>query len=73
MDNKVRLGIYLVPELKEYLEKTSEAYGMSVSSFMALIITTYRQQTQAMVQLADIKNMIDDIKVLQDKEESKRS
>lgn len=57
-DNKVTLNVYVVPEMKEYLAKQSEVYGMSISSFVAMVITTYRQQSDALAQLSKLQETI---------------
>lgn len=67
-ENKVNLNIYLVPEIKEYLVKNSEAYGMSISSYVSMIITTYRQQADALLQISKMDEMIRNLKELDNRQ-----
>lgn len=43
--NRDRLNVYLVPELNEYLHNQAEAYGMTVSAYLTMVIQQYRQQS----------------------------
>lgn len=47
MEKKVRLNCYVIPDIKKYLEEQSDAYGMSLSAYLTMIIQTYRQQSDS--------------------------
>lgn len=59
---KVRLGIYLNPDIKDYAEDRASYYGMSLSAFVTMLIANNRNQEQAMVSLPQFMEQIKDLK-----------
>lgn len=59
---RARMNIYLVQELKDYVDTQARNYGLSTSAYMTMIIQNYRMQNDA---LASMSNMDDMIKKLE--------
>ena len=59
---RARMNIYLVQELKDYVDIQARNYGLSTSAYMTMIIQNYRMQNDA---LASMSNMDDMIKKLE--------
>lgn len=59
---KVRLGIYLNPDIKEYAEDRALYYGMSLSAYITMLIANNRNQEQAMVSLPQFMEQIKELK-----------
>lgn len=57
--NKVKCTIWLVPELKDYLDEQSIAFGMSQSAYLTMLIQNYRQQASV---INNIPGMIEQMK-----------
>ena len=82
MDNKEvkrgRINIYLVQELKDYVDEEAKRFGLSTSSFMTMLIQNYKMQNTALSSVNDINGLIalvnvlnSNSKLLGSKEESK--
>lgn len=82
MDNKevkrARINIYLVQELKDYVDEEAKRFGLSTSSFMTMLIQNYKMQNTALSSVNDINGLIalvnvlnSNSKLLGSKEESK--
>ena len=59
---RARMNIYLVQELKDYVDTQARNYGLSTPAYMTMIIQNYRMQNDA---LASMSNMDDMIKKLE--------
>lgn len=70
-EKKMQVNLNLVPSIKEYIEKESIAFGMSNSAFVTLIINQYRQQTQVMSEMANMKAYLEQMKELIDKNQGR--
>lgn len=55
-ENRQKLNVYVVPEIKEYIVKGSEEMGMSQGAFLTMIIQTYRSQTDTLSVMNNILN-----------------
>lgn len=55
-ENRQKLNVYVVPEIKEYIVKGSEEMGMSQGAFLTMIIQTYRSQTDTLSAMNNILN-----------------
>lgn len=62
--NKLRKNITVTPDIWDYIEKQSYVFGMSASSYIAMVVTNYRQQTAAMSTMLDLKEMVDKMEKL---------
>lgn len=82
MDNKevkrARINIYLVQELKDYVDEEAKRFGLSTSAFMTMLIQNYKMQNTALSSVNDINGLIalvnvlnSNSKLLGSKEESK--
>jgi hypothetical protein len=58
-NNKVKLNMTVAPELKEYLIKQADCFGMSVSAYLTMIVQTYRTQTKALEEISKVQSYID--------------
>ena len=58
MDNRVRKNVYLNPDIADYLEKQANAFGMSQSAYVNMILYQYRQQTQALSDMSKIDSLV---------------
>ena len=62
MDNKevkrARINIYLVQELKDYVDEEAKRFGLSTSSFMTMLIQNYKMQNTALSGVNDINGSI---------------
>lgn len=47
-ENRQKLNVYLVPEVKDYVVKSSKEMGMSQGAFLTMIIQTYRNQKDSL-------------------------
>ena len=64
--DKVATRVYFTKETKEYLDKQSEAYGMSVSGYVNMCVAQYRQQTQVLTEMMNLKEYVKDLQQLSD-------
>ena len=82
MDNKEvkrgRINIYLVQELKDYVDEEAKRFGLSTSAFMTMLIQNYKMKNTALSSVNDINGLIalvnvlnSNSKLLGSKEESK--
>ena len=61
-DNNVkraRMNIYLVQELKDYVDTQARNFGLSTSAYMAMIIQNYRMQNDALANMNNVQDLID--------------
>ena len=56
--NKLRKNITVSPEIWNYIETQSCAFGMSASSYIAMVVTNYRQQVNSMAQLSEMTETV---------------
>lgn len=78
VSKRARMNIYLVQELKDYVDEEAMRFGMSTSSFMTMLIQNYKMQNTALSGVNDINGLITLVntlnansKLLGSKEESK--
>lgn len=68
VDNKevkrARMNIYLVQELKDYIDEEARRFGLSTSAFMTMVIQNYKTQNNAVSGIGDLKNMLDIVTAL---------
>lgn len=60
-----RLNLTFAPDVKEYLAKESEAFGMSISAFITMCIQNYRMNNQALNEMTKLQGYFDQMKELQ--------
>ena len=61
-DNNVkraRMNIYLVQELKDYVDTQARNFGLSTSAYMTMIIQNYRMQNDALANMNNVQDLID--------------
>lgn len=63
-ENKEKLNLSVTPEIKDYLDKQSIAFGMSISAYVTMLISNYRQQVNTMAQFADLSETVKRIEKL---------
>lgn len=59
-NNRCRLNIYLVPELKDYVIRTAEEYGLSQSAFVTMVLSQYKQQMISLEAMTNLKHIVSD-------------
>jgi len=63
--NKEKMNLSFAPEIKEYLINQSEIHGMSVSSFLTMLVCIHRQQQEEnTVALANSNTLLNEIERL---------
>lgn len=55
---RVRLNVYLVPELKKYVDEQARNYGLSTSAYMTMIIQNQRFQNDALASVETARELI---------------
>jgi len=55
-ENRQKLYVYLVPEVKDYIVKGSKEMGMSQGAFLTMIIQTYRNQKDTLSVMNNVLN-----------------
>lgn len=66
-DNNVkraRMNIYLVQELKDYVDTQARNFGLSTSAYMTMIIQSYRMQNDALSSMSNVDDMIKKLETL---------
>lgn len=56
---RARMNIYLVQELKDYVDAQARKFGLSTSAYMTMIIQNYRTQNDALSSVNKVGDMID--------------
>lgn len=67
---RARMNIYLVQELKDYVDTQARNFGLSTSAYMTMIIQNYRVQNDALASVKnveDIMNKLEKLNSLNDK------
>lgn len=64
-NNKIRLNIFLTPELKEYVKTMSDSMGMSNSAFCVMCISQYKQGQEVSKAMVEFKELMDRLQELQ--------
>lgn len=63
-DNKIKLNLTFAPAIKDYLDNQSEAFGMSISAYLTMIINQYRQQNEVLSEMAKMQGYLEQIKAV---------
>ena len=61
-DNSVkraRMNIYLVQELKDYVDTQARNFGLSTSAYMTMIIQNYRMQNDALANMNNVNELLE--------------
>ena len=61
-DKKIRLNVFLTPELKEYVMLRSREMGMSYSAFIVMALAQYKQTCEVGSSIVELKQMFDELK-----------
>lgn len=61
---RVRLNVYLVPELKKYVDEQARNYGLSTSAYMTMIIQNQRLQNDALASVETAKDLMNKMESL---------
>ena len=71
-DNNVkraRMNIYLVQELKDYVDTQARNFGLSTSAYMTMLIQNYRMQNDALASMSNVDDMIKKLETLRELDE----
>lgn len=55
---RARMNIYLVQELKDYVDTQARNFGLSTSAYMTMLIQNYRLQNEALASMSNVDEMI---------------
>ena len=61
---RARMNIYLVQELKEYVDEQARNFGLSTSAYMTMLIQNYRMQNDALANMNDVKDLVEKLEKL---------
>lgn len=56
---RARMNIYLVQELKDYVDTQARNFGLSTSAYMTMIIQNYRMQNDALANMNNVNELLD--------------
>lgn len=59
-----RINIYLVQELKDYVDEEARRFGLSTSAFMTMVIQNYKNQSNALSSIGDIQGLVNLVNAL---------
>ena len=63
--NKIRLNIFLTPELKEYVQRMSDEMGMSNSAFVVMCVGQYKQGQEVSRSMAEFKEVLSRLEAME--------
>lgn len=63
----IKNSIYLSDDLQKYVDEQAAVFGMGKSAFISMVITLYRQQTEAMKEMSKIHELVEQLKELKEK------
>ena len=63
---RARMNIYLVQELKDYVDTQARNFGLSTSAYMTMIIQNYRIQNDALASMSNVNDMIEKLEKIND-------
>lgn len=63
-ENKPRMSLYLPQDLKDYVNKQAEAFGISTNAFIIMIMQNYRMQVNSLTAMANAQDMLDRVEEL---------
>ena len=63
---RARMNIYLVQELKDYVDTQARNFGLSTSAYMTMLIQNYRLQTDALANMSNVEEMINKLERLRE-------
>ena len=58
VSKRARMNIYLVQELKDYVDGEAIRFGMSTSAFMTMLIQNYKMQNIALSSVNDVNGLV---------------
>lgn len=61
---RARLNIYIIQELKDYVDEQARNYGMSTSAYMTMIIQQHRLQTDALASIETAKELMNKMEAM---------
>ena len=66
---RARMNIYLVQELKDYVDTQARNFGLSTSAYMTMLIQNYRMQNDALASMSNVDDMIKKLETLRELDE----
>lgn len=64
-NKRARMNIYLVQELKDYVDSEAKNFGMSTSAYMTMIIQNYRMQNNALNSMSNAHALLNKLDEMQ--------
>lgn len=61
---RARLNIYIIQELKDYVDEQARNYGMSTSAYMTMIIQQHRLQSDALASIETAKELMNKMEAM---------
>lgn len=59
-----RISVSIAPVVREYVDKASEEYGMSVSAFITMCIQNYKVNNEALAEMSKVQSYFDQMREL---------
>ena len=63
---RARMNIYLVQELKDYVDTQARNFGLSTSAYMTMLIQNYRMQNDALASMSNVDDMIKKLETIRE-------
>lgn len=59
-----RISVTMAPSVKEYVNKASEEFGMSISAFITMCVQNYKISNEAMSEMSKVQSYFDQMREL---------
>lgn len=59
-----RISITMAPVVRDYVNKASEEYGMSVSAFITMCVQNYKVNNEALSEMSKVQSYFDQMREL---------
>lgn len=67
-ENKPRITLYLPQDLKDYINKQAEDFGISTNAFIIMVMQNYRMQMNSLSVMSNAQSMLDRVEELKKNE-----
>ena len=57
-----RISVTMAPSVKEYVNKASEEFGMSISAFITMCVQNYKVNNEALAEMGKFQGYFDQMK-----------
>ena len=60
-ENKIRMGCSVSPEIRQYIEEQCEFYGMSIGSYVSMLVVQAREQKESIKAMQNVQLLIEQL------------